>query len=49
MVPLAIAMFLGLFLFSEEVLGIHTGHAQMQLGLFAAFVLGILCGYKLRN
>lgn len=49
MVPLAIALFIGLFVFCGEILGIHTGHGQMQLGLFASFLFGIICGYKVKS
>ncbi len=49
MAGLAIAMFLALFIYSGEILGIHTGHGQMQLGLAAAFIFGIICGYRVRG
>jgi hypothetical protein len=49
MVALALAMFLALFAFSGEILGIHDSSGQLQLGLFAAFLFGIICGYRLRR
>jgi hypothetical protein len=48
MVVLALAMFLGLFAFGGQILGIHDVGGQMQLGLFASFVFGIICGYRVR-
>jgi hypothetical protein len=50
MVGLATAMFIGLFAFGQEFLGWgHGTNEQVQLGLFIAFILGIVCGYKTRG
>lgn len=49
MAGLALAMFLALFLFAGKILGIHDSGGQMQLGLFASFVFGIICGYRVRG
>ncbi len=50
MVGLAIAMFIGLFAFGHELLGwSNVGSDEVQLGLFLAFILGIVCGYKTRG
>lgn len=49
MMALAVAMFLALFSFSAEILGIHDVGGQMQLGLFASFVFGIITGYRVRS
>jgi hypothetical protein len=50
MVGLAAAMFVGLFAFGQQLLGWDGGsNDDVQLGLFIAFVLGILCGYKTRG
>lgn len=46
MVGLALAMFLALFTFAGDILGIYDGSGQIQLGLFASFVFGIVCGYR---
>lgn len=50
MVGLAIAMFIGLFAFGHELLG-WSGMdiEEVQLGLFLAFILGIICGYKTKG
>ena len=47
MVGLATAMFIGLFAFGHELLGWGSAPSdEVQLGLFLAFILGIVCGYK---
>jgi ABC-type nitrate/sulfonate/bicarbonate transport system permease component len=50
MVGLAIAMFIGLFAFGHELLGWSGDSSnEVQLGLFLAFILGIVCGYKTKG
>ncbi|MBA3677577.1 MAG: hypothetical protein H0W74_09275 [Sphingosinicella sp.] len=49
MMGLALALFLALFVFCGEILGIHDSGGQMQLGLFASFLFGIICGYRVRT
>lgn len=50
MVGLATAMFIGLFAFGQEFLGWNgSSNNQVQLGLFVAFILGIVCGYKTKG
>ena len=50
MVGLAAAMFIGLFAFGQEFLGwSSTSNDQVQLGLFMAFLFGIVCGYKTKG
>ena len=50
MVGLATAMFIALFAFGQEFIGLgHGTNDQVQLGLFVAFVLGIVCGYKTKG
>ena len=48
MVVLALAMFLALFAFSGQILGVQDVTGMLQLGLFAAFLFGIVCGYRVR-
>ena len=48
MVPLAIGCFLGVFLFGSQLLGWYDPEGHVQLGLFMAFVLGVVCGYRVR-
>jgi len=48
MVGLALGMFLALFTFAGEILGIHDVGGQMQLGLFASFLFGMVCGYRVK-
>ena len=49
MMGLAVAMFLALFVFYGEILGIQDSGGQIQLGLFASFLFGIICGYRVRT
>jgi hypothetical protein len=50
MVGLATAMFIGLFAFGHELLGWGGAPSdKVQLGLFVAFILGIVCGYKTKG
>lgn len=50
MVGLATAMFIGLFAFGHEFFGWGgVPNDDVQLGLFLAFILGIVCGYKTKG
>ena len=49
MVVLALAMFIGLFAFGGQLLGWDNSGGQVQLGLFMAFLFGIICGYRTRG
>ena len=50
MVGLATAMFIGLFAFGHELVGWSSvANDDVQLGLFLAFILGIICGYKTKG
>jgi hypothetical protein len=50
MVGLATAMFIGLFAFGHELFGWSGAPSdEVQLGLFLAFILGIVCGYKTKG
>lgn len=49
MVGLAAAMFVGLFGFGYEFFGwSKSAHEALHLGLFLSFVLGIVCGFKIK-
>jgi hypothetical protein len=48
MVPLALGMFLGIFLYGHELLGWADPGGQVKLGLFMVFLFGIICGYRAR-
>lgn len=42
---LALVMFIALYGFGHQLLG-WPQNANVQLGLFLAFILGIICGYR---
>jgi hypothetical protein len=43
---LALVMFLALFGYGDRLLGWSYVSGNVQLGLFLAFILGIICGYR---
>ena len=49
MLGLALVMFLCLFAFGHDLLGWQDPNGQVQLGLFAAYLFGIICGYRTRS
>lgn len=49
MVGLALAMFVALFGFGQEFLGWTDPRGSVKLGLFMAFLFGLVCGYKSRG
>jgi hypothetical protein len=46
---LALASFLGLYAYGSNMLGWSDPRGQVQLGLFLAFIFGIICGYRVRE
>ena len=46
MAYLAISMFVALFAFGSQFMGWSDPNGQVQLGLFAAFIFGVICGYR---
>ena len=46
MLGLAMAMFIALFGFGEQFLGWSDPAGKVQLGLFMAFLFGMICGYR---
>ena len=49
MMGIALAMFIGLFAFGSKLLGWSDPDGSVQFGLFVAFVLGVICGYRTRS
>lgn len=47
MALLALAMFVTLFGFGEDLLGYHDAAGMVRLALVATFTFGIICGLKL--
>ena len=46
MVGLALVMFIALFGFGDQLVGWHDTSGTIKLGLFMAFLFGIICGYR---
>jgi hypothetical protein len=49
MTGLALMMFIGLFAFGSQFLGWDDPAGHIQLGLFMAFLFGIICGYRTKS
>ena len=49
MAGLALMMFIGLFAFGGRLMGWHDSGGEVQMGLFMAFLFGIICGYRTRS
>ena len=45
---LAIAMFVTLFIYGAQFFGWNDPLGRVQLALFASFVFGIICGYRVK-
>jgi hypothetical protein len=43
---LALAIFIGLYMFGAQVMHLPSGDGNVQLALFLSFILGIICGYR---
>lgn len=48
MAALALAMFIAIFGFGQELIGWTDPDGDVRLGLFMAFLFGIICGYRVR-
>ena len=46
MAGLALACFIGLFAFGGRFLGWPDMNGSIQIGLFMAFLFGMICGYR---
>jgi hypothetical protein len=46
MLGLALCMFIALFAFGNDLLGWSDAQGEVQMGLFMAFLFGIVCGYR---
>lgn len=49
MVGLAIAIFVMIFGFGNQLFGWYDPTGHVQLALFTSFVTGIVCGYRTRS
>lgn len=45
---LALAMFVGLFAWGQQILGYTDPHGKVQIALLATFTFGLLVGYRAR-
>ena len=49
MLGLAMTMFIALFGFGEQLVGWRDPGGEVQLGLFMAFLFGMICGYRAKG
>ena len=49
MAGLALILFIGLFAFGGRLMGWTDHSGQVQMGLFMAFLFGIVCGYRTKG
>lgn len=49
MAMLALAMFIALFGWGHDIVGWYDPDGHIQLGIFAAFIFGIICGYRVKD
>ena len=49
MALLALAMFVTLFGFGDDLLGYRDNEGMVRLALMATFTFGIICGYRLNK
>jgi hypothetical protein len=49
MLGIALGMFIALFAFGHDLMGWNDPHGQVQMGLFMAFLFGIVCGYRTKG
>jgi hypothetical protein len=49
MIGLALTCFIGLFAFGHQMLGWSDPGGKVQLGLFMAFLFGMVCGHRTRD
>lgn len=45
---IAASMFVALFMYYEDIIG-HMSGGNLKLGLFCAFLFGIICGYGVKK
>lgn len=46
---IALAMFIGLWGWGHQAFGWYDPDGQVQLAIFASFIFGIICGYRVKD
>lgn len=46
---IALAMFIGLWGWGQQMFGWADPVGQVRLALFASFIFGIICGYRVKD
>ncbi len=46
---LALAMFIGLWGWGQDIFGWSDPDGQVRLAIFASFIFGIICGFRVKD
>jgi hypothetical protein len=46
---IALAMFIGLWGWGHQAFGWYDPDGQVRLAIFASFIFGIICGYRVKD
>jgi hypothetical protein len=45
----ALAIFIGLWAYGQEIFGWQDSTGDIKMAIFLAFILGIICGFRVRD
>jgi hypothetical protein len=46
---IALAMFIGLWMYGQQMFGWSDPSGDINLAIFVTFILGIICGYRVKD
>jgi uncharacterized membrane protein (DUF4010 family) len=46
---IALAMFIGLWMYGQQMFGWSDPNGDINLAIFVTFILGIICGYRVKD
>jgi hypothetical protein len=49
MAVVALGMFIGLWAYGQELFGWQDTSGDIKLAIFVTFILGIICGFKVKD
>jgi hypothetical protein len=45
----ALAMFIGLWVYGQELFGWQDATGDIKMAIFITFILGVICGYRVKD
>jgi hypothetical protein len=45
----ALAMFIGMWVYGQELFGWQDATGDIKMAIFITFILGIICGYRVKD